>query len=239
MANWFIFRTEGLVWKKKTVIPVYEGQMTAARRSLGNLSNHVDDGNENVTNLHIWRRKIIVLHALHVHSSFFHISQTFSFFLRREMICFAVVWTTLAHHNKCSILSSYAPGACSNLIPWQLQHIFLSIMTLNNWKMIAETRSNIFRWRRVCLSSLISFNTYASFEFQKMWTGPQNMLHFLDRTPMIKYLKSHNNNFICLIVFFFFVTLCRTVLKSERTARRLKEDRLFWAGVQGLNFHSK
>ena len=34
---------------------------------------------------------------------------------------------------------------------------FLSIMTLNNWKMIAETRSYIFRWRscfrqrRVCL----------------------------------------------------------------------------------------
>ena len=39
---------------------------------------------------------------------------------------------------------------------------FSSIMTLNNWKMIAETRSYIFRWRsrfrrrRVCLSSLLS-----------------------------------------------------------------------------------
>ena len=39
---------------------------------------------------------------------------------------------------------------------------FSSIMTLNNWKMIAETRSYIFRWRsrfrrrRVCLSSLIA-----------------------------------------------------------------------------------
>ena len=38
---------------------------------------------------------------------------------------------------------------------------FSSIMTLNNWKMIAETRSYIFRWRscfrrrRVCLSSLL------------------------------------------------------------------------------------
>ena len=37
---------------------------------------------------------------------------------------------------------------------------FSSIMTLNNWKMMAETRSYIFRWRsrfrrrRVCLSSL-------------------------------------------------------------------------------------
>ena len=39
---------------------------------------------------------------------------------------------------------------------------FSSIMTLNNWKMIAETRSYIFRWRsrcrrrRVSLSSLIA-----------------------------------------------------------------------------------
>ena len=38
---------------------------------------------------------------------------------------------------------------------------FSSIMTLNNWKMIAEKRSYIFRWRsrfrrhRVCLTSLI------------------------------------------------------------------------------------
>ena len=38
---------------------------------------------------------------------------------------------------------------------------FSSIMSLNNWKMIAETRSHIFKWRsrfrrrRVCLSSLI------------------------------------------------------------------------------------
>ena len=38
---------------------------------------------------------------------------------------------------------------------------FSSIMSLNNWKMIAETRSHIFRWRsrfrrRVCLSSLLN-----------------------------------------------------------------------------------
>ena len=39
--------------------------------SIGSLSNHDDDGNGNVTNLHIWRRKTIVLHALHVHSLFF------------------------------------------------------------------------------------------------------------------------------------------------------------------------
>ena len=63
------------------------------------------------------------LHALHVHISSFGIL-TFSFFLRREMTCFAVVWTTLAYDDKCSILSSYVPSACSNLIPGQLEHIF-------------------------------------------------------------------------------------------------------------------
>ena len=41
---------------------------------------------------------------------------------------------------------------------------FSSIMTLNNWKMITEKRSYIFRWRsrfrrrRVCLSSLVETN---------------------------------------------------------------------------------
>ena len=43
---------------------------------------------------------------------------------------------------------------------------FSSIMTLNNWKMNAETRSYIFRWRscfrrrRVCLSSLLIIDFY-------------------------------------------------------------------------------
>ena len=47
---------------------------------------------------------------------------------------------------------------------------FSSIMSLNNWKMIAETRSCIFRWRsrfrrrHVCLSSL-RFHNIASFPF--------------------------------------------------------------------------
>ena len=47
----------------------------------------------------------------------FDILETFSFFLRREMTCFAVVWTTWAYDEKCSILSSFVPSAGSNLIP--------------------------------------------------------------------------------------------------------------------------
>ena len=91
---------------------------------IGSISNHDDDGNKNPTNLHIWQWKTVFLHALHVHFSSFDILKTFSFFLRREMTCFAVVWTTSAYDDKCSILSSYAPSACSNLIPGQLEHIF-------------------------------------------------------------------------------------------------------------------
>ena len=47
----------------------------------------------------------------------FDISLMFSFFLRREMTCFAVVWTTWPYDDKCSILSSYLRSTGSNLIP--------------------------------------------------------------------------------------------------------------------------
>ena len=40
------------------------------------------------------------------------------------MTCFAVVWTTRAYDDKCSILSSYYPSAGSHLIPGQLEDIF-------------------------------------------------------------------------------------------------------------------
>ena len=68
--------------------------------------------------------KTVFLHALHVHFSFFDILKTFSFFLRRELTCFAVVWTTWAYDDKCSILSCYLSSAGSNLIPGLIEHIF-------------------------------------------------------------------------------------------------------------------
>ena len=55
---------------------------------------------------------------------FWHMKLTFSFFLRREITSFTVEWTTSAYDDKCSILSSYVPSACSSLIPGQLEHIF-------------------------------------------------------------------------------------------------------------------
>ena len=54
------------------------------------------------------------------------------------------------------------PKRCFQINSRTVRRHFSSIMTLNNWKMIAEKRSYIFRWRsrfrrrRVCLSSLLS-----------------------------------------------------------------------------------
>ena len=79
---------------------------------------------QKLTNLHIWQWKTVFLHALHVHFSSFDILKTFSSFLRREMTCFAVAWTTWAYADKCSILSSSFPSAGSNLIAGYLEHIF-------------------------------------------------------------------------------------------------------------------
>ena len=146
---------------------------------LGSLSNHDDDCNKNPTNLLIWQLKTVLLHALHVHFSSFDILKTFSFFLWREMTCFAVVWTTWAYDDKCSILSSYVPSAGSRMVRMH----FSSIMTLNNWKIIAETRRYIFRWRsrfsrrRVCLSSLLTDNdgAFQLREFNLWWKIPSEI----------------------------------------------------------------
>ena len=119
---------------------------------------------QNPTNLHIWQWKTVFLHALHVHISSFDILQTFSFFLRREMTSFAVVWTTWAYDDK--IMFSFVllcPKRWFQFNSRVVRTRFSSMMTLNNCKSIAERRSCIFRWRsrfrrrRVCLSSLISF----------------------------------------------------------------------------------
>ena len=149
--------------KKRKTKRIEKGSISEVISSLGDSSDTRElkqprqRRQQKPTNLHIWQWKTVSLHALHLHFSSFDILKTFSFFLRREMTCFAVVWTTWAYDDKCSILSSYFPSAGSNFIPGYLTH-FSSMITLNNWKMIAETRSYIFRWRsrfchrRVCLT---------------------------------------------------------------------------------------
>ena len=62
--------------------------------SLGSLKNQDDDGNKNPQICIFDNEKQYLLHASHVHISFFDVLKTFSFFLRREMTCFAVEWTT-------------------------------------------------------------------------------------------------------------------------------------------------
>ena len=90
--------------------------------------------------------KTVFLHALHVHFSFFDI------FL--DVLVLSTTWNDLF----CSCVGNVS-------VWWQTFNFvlfperwflfnsrivrthFSSIMTLNNWKMIAETRSHIFRWR--------------------------------------------------------------------------------------------
>ena len=45
---------------------------------------------------------------------------------------------------------------------------------------------SVFYSASVCNSCQYHWRLIASFEFQKMWIGPQNMLQFLDKTTMIK-----------------------------------------------------
>ena len=100
----------------------------------GSSSNHDDDGNKNPTNLHIWQWKTVFLHALHLHFSSFDILKTFSFFLWREMVFFAVVWTTWAYDDKCSILS--CPKRWFQFNSRIVKAHFSGIATLNNWKIL-------------------------------------------------------------------------------------------------------
>ena len=116
--------------KKRKTKRTEKGSISEVISSLGDSSDTRElkqprrRRHQNPTNLHIWQWKTASLHALHVHFSSFDILKTFSFFLRREMTCFAVVWMTWAHNDKCSILCSYVPSAGSKLIPEQLEHIF-------------------------------------------------------------------------------------------------------------------
>jgi len=62
--------------------------------AIGSLRNHDDDNNKDVTNFAYLIVKNNSFARCPRAVFIFDISQTFSFFLRREMICFAGVWTT-------------------------------------------------------------------------------------------------------------------------------------------------
>ena len=60
---------------------------------IGSLNSDTGDGNENITNLHVWRAKAIALHALHVHAlfTFVYISLPSSAKQQREIAKFEVL----------------------------------------------------------------------------------------------------------------------------------------------------
>ena len=88
------------------------------------------------------------------------------FVWRRRHGCLNSLWSvlqlcgrrehTMTHFQFCFLMSQALVN--SRIVRTH----FSSIMSLDNWKMIAETRSHIFRWRsrfrrrRVCLSSLMT-----------------------------------------------------------------------------------
>ena len=83
--------------------------------------------------------KTVFLHALHLHFSSLDILKTISFFLRREMIsiCFAVVWTTRAYHDKLMLIFVFwCPKRWFQFNSSVVGTHFSSVMTLNIWKMI-------------------------------------------------------------------------------------------------------
>ena len=166
---------------------------------LGSLGNHDDDGNKNPTNLHILQWKTVFLHALHVHFSFLT-------FCRRSRSFYDVKWPVsqlcgrrermMTNIQFCLLLSKRWFQLNSRMVRTR----FSSIMTLNNWKIIAEMRSYIFRLRsrfrrrRVYLSSLLKpkpaavnllFSVLAWLQFV-----PKDLAHFIQRDQhqiIVKY----------------------------------------------------
>ena len=99
-----------LIWYAKRM-----GSLRGAK--LGSSSNHDDNVNKNLTNLHIGQWKTVFLHALYGYFSSFHILKTFSFFQWREMTFLAVVWTTWREHMMTNVQFCLVPSTGSNLIP--------------------------------------------------------------------------------------------------------------------------
>ena len=103
---------------------------------------------------------------------------------------------------------------------------FSIIMTLNNWKVIAETRSYIFKWRsrfsqrRVCLSSLVSVLRHA----YQIWK-PQflSVVQFpFDNCHSPFSPTTFSEIGVCLHNLFFII-----VSKGVETIEDLKKQRTF------------
>ena len=69
LSRWYEIQLKDNIYSFFKVLSFAHAYVTL----LGSLSNHDDDDNKNPTNLHIWQWKTVLLHALHVHFSFFAI----------------------------------------------------------------------------------------------------------------------------------------------------------------------
>ena len=125
-------------------------------------SNHDDEGNTNPTNLHIWQWKTVFLHAGFARAFFI-------FWHFEDVLVLSMTWNELllqlcgrreqmmTNVQFCLLISQALVSIYSRIVKAH----FSGIMTLNRWKMVTETRSDIFRWRfrfrrrRVCLSFLL------------------------------------------------------------------------------------
>ena len=137
---------------------------------LGSLSNH-DDGNKNLTNLHIWRWKTVFLNVL-------VLSMTWN-----DLFCSCVddvsIWWQMFNFILC-------PKRWFQINSRTVRRHLSSIMTLNNWNMIAEKRSYIIFQMTFSLSStscllsslLILVNIHVSnsiYSFQSMVLRPKTI----------------------------------------------------------------
>ena len=119
---------------------------------------HQDDGDKNVTNLHIWQWNSSFACFARVIFIFTYISLLFSFFRRREVIYLTVVWMAWADRQIFNIFL-LSPNRWYQFNSKIFRIHFASMMTWNNGEISAETRSYIFGWRshcrrrRPCLSS--------------------------------------------------------------------------------------
>ena len=82
---------------------------------------------------------------------------------------------------------------------------FSSLITLNNWNIIAETRSYIFRWRscfrrrRVCLSSLMLHGAYALSSETEAFYAECDKLHSI--FSRLNYPRSHTESVVSKFFF--------------------------------------
>ena len=122
------------------------GRQKLSPIAIGSLRNHDDDGNKNPRNLHIWQWKTVFLHALHVHFVFWHF---------KDVLVLSKTWNDLfccCVDDVCIRWQMFnfvflCPKGWFQFNSRMVRAHFSSIMTLNNWKMIAETRSYILQMK--------------------------------------------------------------------------------------------